>query len=442
MVHRVRFTNVRNGVYGYFYQLIDSVKYNEAHYTHNLRGIEDVLYTNHRWPPSSRRKALYPTEDLGGSFQLLRKTIRVHPANVSTRYLYNNGNSGWVYNGEIFAGYTERGYTTSDLPSVTPAIFWSAFGAKGWEKYKPNRPQRSLSQALGEMRDLASLFPSINGLKEVIRDFRHLMTFTHGSSRRVHTLNLNPLSGRTDLPIPKVPKDVSDAYLMYEFGWKPMLKDLSDALTKTSEIEDALRQLLRDNDRPIRRGGTVSKDFSDESVTTKGYFSTPSLPSYLYKETETQTVETLYKKHYKFSGRFRYHIPLGNALPDIRKRREQLARMIYGAELTPSLLWELQPWTWLADWFTSLGAIISNLSDDRDNLVADYAYLTCHTVGLVRKTVSGTLSEWGPYTATEDLVTEVKERYAASPYGFGIAWNGFSPRQYAILAALGMSRSF
>jgi len=35
---------------------------------------------------------------------------------------------------------------------------------------------------------------------------------------------------------------------------------------------------------------------------------------------------------------------------------------------------------------------------------------------------------------------ETKERVTASPFGFGLTWDGFTPYQMAILAALGVTR--
>jgi hypothetical protein len=39
------------------------------------------------------------------------------------------------------------------------------------------------------------------------------------------------------------------------------------------------------------------------------------------------------------------------------------------------------------------------------------------------------------------LVTETKKRVPASPFGFGITWDGLSPLQVSILGALGITRS-
>jgi len=36
--------------------------------------------------------------------------------------------------------------------------------------------------------------------------------------------------------------------------------------------------------------------------------------------------------------------------------------------------------------------------------------------------------------------TITKKRYGANPFGFGVVWNGLSPFQLSILAALGISK--
>jgi ABC-type polysaccharide/polyol phosphate export permease len=38
------------------------------------------------------------------------------------------------------------------------------------------------------------------------------------------------------------------------------------------------------------------------------------------------------------------------------------------------------------------------------------------------------------------ILSETKQRYRANPFGFGITWDGLSPLQLAIAAALGITR--
>jgi hypothetical protein len=77
-----------------------------------------------------------------------------------------------------------------------------------------------------------------------------------------------------------------------------------------------------------------------------------------------------------------------------------------------------------------------------DSLVLRWGYIMCHytcrdTYLLDGVAVKG--STGGPRSQT--FVTDVKTRYRATPYGFGLDIASFSPRQWAILGALGISRA-
>jgi hypothetical protein len=103
-------------------------------------------------------------------------------------------------------------------------------------------------------------------------------------------------------------------------------------------------------------------------------------------------------------------------------------------------VWELTPWSWLADWFTNVGDVVANMSTGyAENLAAQYAYVmgttqisTCWDTSL--NTKQGVIHNSSGYTET------YKHRVGASPFGFGLTSNDFSARQWSILAALGLSR--
>jgi hypothetical protein len=49
---------------------------------------------------------------------------------------------------------------------------------------------------------------------------------------------------------------------------------------------------------------------------------------------------------------------------------------MFGFQPTPSLIYNLTPWTWLIDYFTNLGDLYDNLSRGvEDRLIAEYFYL-------------------------------------------------------------------
>jgi hypothetical protein len=120
--------------------------------------------------------------------------------------------------------------------------------------------------------------------------------------------------------------------------------------------------------------------------------------------------------------------------------------------VTPEVVWNLLPWSWLIDWFTNIGDIVSNASSNAvDNLTADYAYVmrTQETVtnyegwSVVNGTgtpASSTYIPAGHYSSYGFNRSITKSRFAASPFGFGTTFNGLSSYQLGIVAALGISR--
>lgn len=108
--------------------------------------------------------------------------------------------------------------------------------------------------------------------------------------------------------------------------------------------------------------------------------------------------------------------------------------------MTPEVLWELAPWSWAVDWFSNTGDVIHNISTlGYDGLVMEYGYMMTHTQ-YDRRVEATALVNGVSVSARTVSRRETKRRTVATPYGFGIDDTTLSPRQLAILAALGLSR--
>jgi hypothetical protein len=80
---------------------------------------------------------------------------------------------------------------------------------------------------------------------------------------------------------------------------------------------------------------------------------------------------------------------------------------------------------------------------NHDNLVAKYAYVMRserETTYLFTPWKIGTTQGVLNLDMTSSYYLDSKERHAASPYGFGVGWDDFSPYQLSILMALGLTR--
>jgi hypothetical protein len=238
-------------------------------------------------------------------------------------------------------------------------------------------------------------------------------------------------------------RDLGNNYLAVEFGWKPFLRDLSDFWTSLYTIDKSIYQLKRDNGRVVRRGGTLFTTVTSESNERTDATVAPA--NWLSGCKTTTTTTTLH--HAWFKGSFRYYIP---ALNSKIWGTARAASQIYGLNITPELLWELMPWSWLIDWTANVGAVIGNFSASvLDNLTSAYSYImlrkmetttasATYDISLMTNPMVGYEKHSGSSSVT--MVKESKTRVVANPYGFDSDFASLNAKQVAILTALGLTK--
>lgn len=293
------------------------------------------------------------------------------------------------------------------------------FGATGWKRARPGNPVAGISTFVGELRDLPRL---------PLRLLARLRRF----------------------------RALGSEYLNVVFGWVPFVSEVRKMYVAYRTMDRHLAQIVRNNGRGIKRSRIIRDDHSttvsevgSDIYPWVGWSNTPpnwSDGGSSYVTTETEVIDKIW-----FEGQFRYYIPDIGSSEWTRKA----TRALFGVNITPEVMWDLLPWSWLVDYFGNVGDVMSNMSSNAvENLTADYAYImrTVETRTRVsgfsqnpRKWTGGTrigskIPEGRVHgTAVNETVT--KMRFAASPYGFGINYNGLSAYQVGVLAALGISRS-
>lgn len=331
------------------------------------------------------------------------------------------------YEGSFYASH----YDPPGGPPLTDLAVW---GARGWNRALPIRDVSGIAYFLGELKDAPRSIANI-------RD--NLAVFAGNSYK-----------GRD-------PRFWASTYLNHEFALAPTIRDLTSYLTLGERVDQALRRLIARNNRPIRRSfEMLSEDSTTVVATSVGSVPmAPVLDSRCYDGSvvvggdQRKTSITTWRRQRRiwFSSRFRYFFSDAElANPYFRAYlRAQLAGVLPDLNAVYNLL----PWSWLLDWFTNTGVVVSNLTlSHKYRQVADYAYVMCSEKDTYQKLTScpvryGThvfLTAGVPYTFVNCSSTTYyvrKRRVAASPYGFGLTWEGFSPSQLSILAALGMSRA-
>lgn len=244
-------------------------------------------------------------------------------------------------------------------------------------------------------------------------------------------------------------KSIGEMNLAYQFGWKPLWKDTQAFLIAQKGNEKRVEQLIRDNGRPVRRRGTLF----DKNITTEPNFiargapsSAPTLVSQCYANEGWSYTWKRVQDRAWYSGRFRYFLPDGPR--NTPKYKKRLRRALYSDfSITPSLAYNLIPWSWLVDYFTDLGVFFDAVSQGlEERLIADYFYVMRDT-----KVADERESWFDVYinpkgTATTRVRTRAlfgnhqKSRAHASPFGFGLSESDLSPTQLGILASLGLSK--
>lgn len=227
-------------------------------------------------------------------------------------------------------------------------------------------------------------------------------------------------------------KAAGSEYLNVEFGWLPFVSDLQDFARAIKNRNKIISQYDRASDTKIRRRYVYSDVSTTTAVDTR--FADTKLITQL-ASSGSRSVSSIEKIW--FSGAFRYHVPLGSDFYSKALRYESHANRLLGTRITPEVVWNIAPWSWLGDWFGNTGDVLHNISAlGTDGLCMQYGYAMR----------SKTLEQFdtvhtGPLRGSSMVTTSVaKQRIHATPYGFGKTPASLSKRQIAVLAALGMSR--
>jgi len=375
-------------------------------------GTQETVSEGHPFS-SSKEKG---KRDIGGEFFTQKKlTLPVQRQSIS--------NVGYKPSGLAYFDFHYEGPLLPLDPSTVPfppsyvssngAL--DAAGTTAISRVKPTNPVASLTAALAEIH--RDGLPSLS-------------------------------SSQTWESKASVARDAGGDYLNAQFGWVPLISDVTDFTGGVSRASELIAQYKRGIGKPTRRTYHFPTTVQDESgwgIIASGtpwgpgsnIFTVGNLPVVPGKITFQRSVV----QHRWFSGSFSYYFPSSifgsKKLADYAILAHEL-----GLEPTPEVLWQVTPWSWAVDWFSNTGDCISNWTAFHvDGLVMLYGYMMEHTIVTDTYSMTGFAYEGNP-CPVQDLVkvTETKIRRGATPYGFGLNWNGFSSFQGSILAALGLNK--
>jgi hypothetical protein len=336
--------------------------------------------------------------DDGGPWHLVRQVDL-----PTLGYINGNDPNKLLVDGEFVVDFPS-GYTRYSTPSEFSTADLDSFGTTAIARSAPTNPAFSLSTSLGEL--VGEGIPAIVGsslLKERV----------------------------------KAARSAGSEYLGVEFGWRPLLRDLQSFAKTVKESERILHQYRKDSGMKIRRGydgkaDTGTKLYQGNNIKV--------ISNATLSATGTVT-ENWYEKQW-FRGAFKYHIPVSDTVLGKFREWSSMSNHLLGWKVTPETVWNLAPWSWAADWFANTGDVMANISNlGTDGLVLQYGYsmATRRREALIAGT---TYARYGQSAyMTRKIMEEWKQRRPATPYGFGVNLQTLSPKQIAIMAALGLSKT-
>jgi len=343
---------------------------------------------------------LHGNPDVGGNFRLCKAKYETNLVGLPEPI-----KGAGAYEKHHYAGNVCGSYFMSARP--TTILDASAYGATAYSKMKPTKPMMAGLNAIYELRELPGQLRQ-----------RFLDKGLHG---------------------------ISDYWLALQFGWKPLFNDVKNLIVTQQDIQKRIKQLLRDNGRPVRREWIIADDTTDPVISVGNFGSyQPGFVTQFHMGSgePKQLLKTWKHSRIWAAARFRYWLPPG---PKDIKYQNKLKYGLYGLTPTPSVIYNAIPWSWLVDWFTNVGDVIENLDAGvADRLAADYFYVMreestikecdtfMHYLGL-----SGNVF---PCSVSSTLTTSTKTRLKGDPFGFATKQEDLSGMQLSILGALGLSR--
>lgn len=369
----------------------------------------------HPWP-----NRLEGTVDIGGPFETVRTRYNANFDLTSSFFI--KGISGYTYE-----------YTGNILPSLLPDYL-------GLRKDATEAQVRSAASSLGDstlgsmgataISNCAPTSPVVDGsvaLAELFREGIPSLVGTQLFRQRARTA-----------------KAAGGEYLNLQFGWLPLISDIRKTAEAVIRTEAIISQLIRDSGKNVRRRYDFPVQASNvATATTVNQMPWPGLyPAMWTVDGVPALVHKRIERNVWFEGCFTYYVD-PQAFKGLQGASAQ-AKYIYGLNLTPDVLWNVSPWSWLVDWVINVGPVLKNVGlFAQDGLTLRYGYtmektMTTHTTRFprLRSPMGGSL----PSNPTLVFKTESKKRIRQSPYVLGLTGAEFTLRRGAILTALGLTK--
>jgi hypothetical protein len=357
--------------------------------------------------------------DIGGDFKVKKQILEEggsHSRHIWTRYPGQSIQSSTEnYRGPVFAKQSNVGAGSFPVVNFTDNTSIDAKGTTAIKITIPTNPIAGLATVIGEAKE---------GLPRL--------------------WGVSSWKNRTGIA-----RSAGSEYLNHQFGWIPLVNDMQNFSTAVRDHDKIIRQYERNSGKRVKRQFDFPLESNSSVTTTPGVSSVPLFNTNFYDGAngafgEMTTTTTTEVKTW-FKGCFSYYLPPYDPQGNNFSRNEQIANKLFGTRFTPEVAWNITPWTWALDWVGNMGDVIHNASAFvNDGLVMPYGYVMQQkTVSIEYRLTGIRFRSETPKKADfyQKFTTITKSRRTATPYGFGLNTGGFSIKQWAILGALGLTKS-
>lgn len=378
-------------------------------------GVHSKVWTNSLVESENHGRGWkFSSLDNGGDFLAFKRSYQETCSFGDFPMHFGQSTDSTAQSGDHYHGgfYIRSDINDSNFPEVVPSskLALRTLGTTAIARCLPTNPLGDLSVATGELlNDGLPLIPWLRAARE--------------------TTSAARLAG--------------EQYLNVDFGWKPLVRDIRK-IAQSIKNRNAILDRYANNSGKRRKAQynfPVDFDFDAERLTdvypspAKSHLAIWDRP---YGDLDVLTTR---KTTQWFKGSFTYYLPPQGAK---FSRYSAEANKLLGTRLTPETLWNLAPWSWMSDWFLNYGDFLHNVvAFQNDGLVMHHGYMMEHKLHSVESTLHGLRVKSYPdrdMVLTSTLTSESKRRVRASPYGFGLTFDGFSERQKMTLIALGLAK--
>jgi hypothetical protein len=403
-------------------------------------------------------RLIRPTYVAGQASIIGRQLPAGHVLHGSGKTITVKANDGWAltYDGgftKSLIGFQQdlgsaETYRPSSFDSRDPMLDpddLSDLGNRAYGNLRPKIEKANLAQSFAEMGGVVPM------LKTSAKGFHDLWKTVSGGYAGGR---LQPLKdrNRANRPWTMSPKGAGDQFLNYQFGWSPFLQDIASVASTVANLETHVANAMGNNghwqNRRFHEDIVESEQLIHSQTGVSNNMCTPTLSNQWVVQPHTGSFTIVLRQVTRiwYEGSFKRYRPefdpsLTRGHPALKALEQAL--VLNGLRVNPTTVYRCIPYTWLADYLGSFSQGIQRLEDSLSG------EMVCRRFHLMRSTFKR--YEYRVQFATFDGqahdITWVKEASVKrrangeNAFGFSASPGGLTGMQYAILGALGASRT-